>query len=78
MKNLLLIGLVVFGTAMAAEQIEVTRVTDNVYKTNDHRIIITQYCYEYAIGENAIITDDEEYLIFVDNAEKCDIKKIIR
>lgn len=56
------------------EKVYVEHIEDNLYKTDDSRLIKTQSCYEYVYGEKAQIMQNK--LIFK-NSKTCDIEKII-
>lgn len=81
MKKLLVISLVALSSvAQAAEwyKVTVTRKDNNIYRTAMGTIIITNYCWEYAFMEEAILKIDsfDSKLIF-ENGEVCDVEKVI-
>jgi len=72
------------GPVHAAEyfKVQVTRVSQDLYKTAEGFFIKTRYCYEYSFGEDAILKwDGPGYagseLIFV-NGGKCDVDRVLR
>lgn len=76
---ILLIGLV---TAQDYYRVTVTRKDRNLYKIENTRLYVqTQYCYEYAYYDKAILRIDNKYgftigkLIF-DSGTTCDVKEI--
>ena len=56
------------------EKVYIEYIVDNLYKTDDSRLIKTQSCYEYVYGEGALIMQNK--LIFK-NAKTCNIEKIM-
>ena len=62
--------------------VSVTRIDQNLYKTNGSTLYIeTRYCYEYAIGESAVLKygqySYDNKLIF-DSGTECDVVKVFR
>lgn len=62
-------------------KIEVTRLENNLYKTNDGFYIETKFCYEYANREEAILSYEQysydNKLIFK-NGQNCEVKRVSR
>lgn len=56
------------------ERVYIEHIEDNLYKTDDSRLIKTRSCYEYVYSEKALIMQNK--LIFK-NSKTCDIEKII-
>lgn len=79
--GLLLLSL--FSTSVFAEyyKVYVSRVDQNLYKTDSGVYISTKYCYEYSYSEEAILKyEDYSYdnkLIF-DSGTTCDVDKVFR
>jgi hypothetical protein len=86
MKKLSLILILIFlsvTTLANAEfyKIYVKRIDQNLYKDmNSGTVIVTQWCYEYAYGENAILKYDrysyDNKLIF-NSGTTCDVSKVL-
>jgi hypothetical protein len=74
--------LLVAATAMADYYtVNVSRLEKDVYKDhNSGLIIITQWCYEYATREDAVLKYEQHSysnkLIF-ESGESCDVKKVV-
>lgn len=74
---LLLVGAVAHATLY---RISVTRKAQDLYKVDGTSVLIkTRYCYEYAYGEEAILDDTRDELIFTGSfGSKCDVEAVIR
>lgn len=77
-------GILVFvSNAAFAEvySVNVKRIDANLYRTSDGYIIVTQYCYEYTYGDNAILKYEQysydNKLIF-SSGTSCNVKKIFK
>ncbi|MFC0323347.1 hypothetical protein ACFFHT_07225 [Gallibacterium melopsittaci] len=61
-------------------KIEIRREQSNLYKTREGFYIKTKYCYEYAYGEEAILSYDrysyDNKLIF-QNGNSCEIERLL-
>lgn len=61
-------------------KIEIRREQSNLYKARDGFYIKTKYCYEYAYGEEAILSYDkysyDNKLIF-QNGKSCEIERLL-
>jgi hypothetical protein len=83
MKNLLLLGLLFLAGAAQAEmyRVTVTKVADNLYKTSSGLLIVTKYCYEYAISDSAILIYDrysyDNKLVF-ERGDSCEVEKVAK
>lgn len=80
-KTLMLLMIVSFSNFAQAGlyDLYVTRVDNNLYKSTDGRVVIlTQYCYEYAIGDRVILKYDrydfDNKIIFGNTT--CDVKSV--
>jgi hypothetical protein len=65
--------------AAAADRYEVslTRKDSNLYKVDGQPYWVqTRYCYIYGYGEEAVLSAYE--VVFLDDAEKCDVKRILK
>lgn len=62
-------------------KVNVKRVDQDLYKTDNGLYIQTQYCYEYTIGDNAVLKYQQysydNKLIF-DSGTSCDVKKVFK
>lgn len=81
-KIIFVITCVISATAFAEfYKVEITRIDSNLYKTNEGLYIETQYCYEYATREEAILSYDQysydNKLIFK-NGQSCEVKRVLR
>lgn len=85
--NLILLGgCLTFASVAKADdayKVTVTRKDHNVYKFNSGNvrgIILTKYCYEYAISEEAILKYEkysyDNKLIFISDGTVCDVDKV--
>jgi hypothetical protein len=77
----LALALMAFGaTANAAAdryQVNVTRKDSNLYKVDGQPFWVqTRYCYVYGYGEDAVLSQYE--IVFLDDAEKCDVKRVLK
>jgi hypothetical protein len=77
----LVLALTAFGgtAASAADryQVSLTRKDSNLYKVDGQPFWIqTRYCYVYGYGEDAVLSPDE--VVFLDDTEKCDVKRILK
>ncbi len=73
--------LTTFGTTLAAAadryQVNLTRKASNLYKVDGQPFWVqTRYCYVYGYGEEAVLSQNE--VVFLDDAEKCDVKRILK
>jgi hypothetical protein len=67
------------ASVAAAEryQVSLTRKDSNLYKVDGQPFWIqTRYCYVYGYGEDAVVSSDE--VVFLDDTEKCDVKRILK
>ena len=76
-------ALLAVAGAAAAEVyvVHVKRVDDNLYKTSEGFYIETQYCYEYAYGEEAVLKYEQysySNKIIFDNDNTCDVKRVFK
>ncbi len=62
--------------ALAAERVTATRVGSDVYKLDDRRVVVTIGCTAVGASEDALINENEDKLVFIDDGEECDIKSI--
>ncbi|ATW42561.1 hypothetical protein Q7469_12175 [Glaesserella parasuis] len=62
-------------------KVTVTRIDSNLYKTNEGIFIETQYCYEYANRDEAVLSYEQysynNKLIFSNN-QSCDVKRVFK
>ena len=63
-------------------KVTVTRISDNLYKTQEGLFIQTQFCLELALSEEAILKYEQHSfdnkLIFVSSRTTCDVKKVFK
>lgn len=67
------------GSVAAADryQVSLTRKDSNLYKVDGQPVWIqTRYCYVYGYSEDAVVSSDE--VVFLDDTEKCDVKRILK
>ena len=61
--------------------VEVRRIDQDLYKTDEGVYIQTRYCYRYAYGEEAVLKYEQysydNKLIF-DDGEVCEVKKVFK
>lgn len=62
-------------------KVNVKRVDQDLYKTDNGLYIQTQFCYEYTFGDNAVLKFQQysydNKLIF-DSGTSCDVKKVFK
>jgi hypothetical protein len=83
--NIWMLAALAFTVPMVAYadfyKVNVKRIEQDLYKTSSNLYIQTQYCYEYALGEDAILKFEQygysNKLIF-DSGTSCDVKKIFK
>lgn len=63
-----------YSTSTNGEKAYIEHIEDNIYKTNDDRLIKTYACYEYVYGENVLIMNKK---IIFKTGKTCDIEKVI-
>lgn len=69
-------GITVAGAADRYE-VSLTRKDSNLYKVDGQPFWIqTRYCYVYGYGADATLNQYE--VVFLDDAEKCDVKRILK
>lgn len=79
---LIIISIVLMATEAYAElyRITVSRIDQDLYKDdNSGAIIETQYCYEYATWENAVLKYEPysfDNKIIFENGQTCEVKEI--
>lgn len=87
MKKALLFIIISFfalSTPVYAEyyKVNVKRIDKDLYKDlNTGTFITTQYCYEYAYGEEAILKWEGQYgdnKIIFDGGSECDVKNVFK
>ncbi len=83
MKKILVVLALIFSFSYAEYyKVYVTRVDQNLYKTDEGVFIETRYCYEYAYSEEALLKyEDYSYdnkLVFVSMNNSCEVKRIFR
>lgn len=82
-KKILGCAMIILPSIAMAEfyKVEVTRLDTNLYKTPEGVYIETQYCYEYANREEAVLSYEQysydNKLIF-NNGTTCDVKRIFK
>ncbi|MBS5999506.1 hypothetical protein [Haemophilus parainfluenzae] len=82
-NKLLCLGLLAIPAIAIAEfyKIEITRLDSNLYRTTDGIYIETEFCHEYARGDEAVLSYEQysydNKLIF-QNGETCDVKRIFK
>lgn len=79
--SVLALMLAVFGTAVAAAadryQVNLTRKDRNLYKVDGQPLWVqTRYCYVYGYGKDAMLSQYD--IVFLDDAEKRDVKRILK
>ena len=61
--------------------VQVRRIDQDLYKTDEGVYIQTRYCYRYAYGEEAVLKYEQysydNKLIF-DDGEVCEVKKVFK
>jgi hypothetical protein len=77
----LVLALTLSGAAVAAVgdryQVSLTRKDGNLYKVDGQPFWVqTRYCYVYGYGDDAVLSQYE--VVFLDDAEKCDVKRILK
>ena len=79
-NKLLCLGLLTIP-AIEFYKVEITRLDSNLYRTTDGIYIETEFCHEYAQGDEAVLSYEQysydNKLIFP-NGETCDVKRIFR
>lgn len=77
----LALALAIIGATVASAadryQVSLTRKDSNLYKVDGQPFWIqTRYCYVYGYSEDAVVSSDE--VVFLDDTEKCDVKRILK
>lgn len=71
-----------FDAAAELYRVSVTRISDNIYRTSGGTFIQTEFCFEYATSEEAILKYDQysydNQLIFVSSKTQCNVKKVFK
>ena len=83
MKKLLLILAFTFTSVSAFAafyKVNITRKSQDLYKTESGLYIVTRYCYEYPYGNDAVLKYEpygyNNKLIF-DNGSTCEVEKVL-
>lgn len=84
MKKILISVLLMGLSSLAYAEfykVEINRIDQNLYKTQEGIYIQTKYCYEYVMLEEAVLKYDrydyDNKLIF-ENNESCDVEKVFK
>ena len=81
MSALLIVALAAFAWAEYYKLEGVTRADQDLYKTTSGVWVITQYCYHYTYGEEAILKYEEysyDNKIIWEDDSNCQVKKVFR
>ena len=79
MKKILLLALASCSLLAQAEmyKVNVRRLDQDLYKTQEGVFIQTRYCYEYTYGDDAIYNHSTQKLIF-NSGNTCDVAKVFK
>lgn len=79
MKKVLLLAIGCCSLLAHAEmyKVNVKRIDQDLYKTQEGVYIQTRYCYEYTYGDDAIYNTSTQKLIF-NSGTTCDVAKVFK